>query len=172
VIVETQLQIEFGGLPKAQIFRGEVEFSASSVISGSVLYFSLVVENYGTAPLRTTGPTSGYVYESMSINANALGEYEEDGAWRVGVNCQTCKIDFPWRWALGTPEDLTLIPDENGNPQYYLMPGHLVVVSGGIVLDDVIPSRNPQYFWAGLIHENVAVINNRVDQEFVEILAP
>ncbi len=172
VEVETQLLIANGGLPRAQIYRGEVEFSASSVISGSVLSFSLVVENYGTAPLRTTGPASGYVYESMSTNANTLGEYEEAGAWRVGLNCQTCKSDYPWRWALGTPDALTLIPDESGNPQYYLMPGETVVVTGSIVLDEVIPSLNPQYFWAGLIHENVAVVNNRIDQELVTIVAP
>ena len=172
VEVETQLLIANGGLPRAQIYRGEVEWSASSVISGSVFSFSLVVENYGTAPLRTTGPASGYVYESMSVNANTLGEYEEAGAWRVGINCQTCKSDYPWRWALGDPDNLSLIPDEHGNPQYYLMPGETVVVTGSIVLDEVIPSLNPQYFWAGLIHENVAVVNNRIDQELVTIVTP
>lgn len=172
VAVETQLLIANGGLPRAQIYRGEVEFSASSVISGNVLSFNLVVENYGTAPLRTTGPASGYVYPSMSVNANTLGEYEEAGAWRVGINCQTCKSDYPWRWALGNPDALTLIPDENGRPHYYLMPGETAVVTGSIVLDEVIPSLNPQYFWAGLIHENVAVVNNRIDQELVTIVAP
>jgi hypothetical protein len=172
VAVETQLLIANGGLPRAQIFRGDVEFSATSVISGSVLYFQLVVENYGSAPLRTTGPASGFIYESMSLNANSLGAYEESGAWRVGINCQTCKSDFPWRWALGAAETLTLIPDADGNPHYYLMPGQMAVVTGGIVLDEVIPSRNPQYFWAGLIHEDVRVVNNRIDQALVEIIAP
>jgi hypothetical protein len=172
VSVETRLQIVNGGLPRAEISRGEVQFSSTSVISGTTLYFELVVDNYGSAPLRTTGPASGFVYESMALNANSLGEYEESGAWRVGLHCQTCKSDYPWRWALGTPDTLTLIPDSNGNPQYYLMPGQRAVITGGIVLDEVVPSRNPQDFWAGLIHEDVEVVNNRVDPRAIEIVAP
>jgi len=39
-------------------------------------------------------------------------------------------------------------------------------------LDRVIPSLNPQYFWAGLIHERVEVVNNRVDQELITIVEP
>ena len=46
------------------------------------------------------------------------------------------------------------------------------VVTGGVVLDEVVPSLNPQYFWAGLIHENVAVVNNRIGQNLVTIRAP
>ncbi len=172
VRVQTQLAIAHGGLPRAEIVLGDVRWSSSSVIVGDVLSFTLVVENYGSAPLRTTGPEPGYTYDSMSANANALGAYEEAGAWRIGIMCQTCKSDYPWRWALGTPDTLTLIPDSNGRPQYYLMPGQTAVVTGGIALDDVVPSLNPQYFWAGLIHENVAVVNNRIGQELVTILAP
>jgi len=42
------------------------------------------------------------------------------------------------------------------------------------VLKDVIPARNPQYFWAGLIHEAVEVsaVNNRVDPLYVTIVTP
>lgn len=172
VRVQTELAIAHGGLPRAEIVLGEVRFSASSIVVGDVLSFTLVVENYGTAPLRTTGPEPGYIYESMGANANALGAYEQAGAWRIGIMCQTCKSDYPWRWALGTAATLTLIPDSNGRPQYYLMPGQTAVVTGGVALDDVVPSLNPQYFWAGLIHENVAVVNNRIGQELVTILAP
>jgi hypothetical protein len=35
-----------------------------------------------------------------------------------------------------------------------------------------VPSRNPQYFWAGLIHEDVEVVNERVGPELVEIMEP
>jgi hypothetical protein len=36
------------------------------------------------------------------------------------------------------------------------------------------PPRNPLYFWAGLIHEDVEIsaVNNRVDPEFVTIQVP
>ena len=172
VQVTTQLAIAHGGLPRAEILLGDVRWSSSSVIVGNVLTFTLVVENYGTAPLRTTGPAPGYIYDSMLTNANALGAYEESGAWRIGLMCQTCKSDYPWRWALGTADNLTLIRDSNDRPQYYLMPGQTAVVTGGVVLDEVVPSLNPQYFWAGLIHENVAVVNNRIGQNLVTILAP
>jgi hypothetical protein len=168
----TTLTIRLSGLPRAEILLGQVEWSSSSVIQGQTLYFTLTVENYGTAPLRTSGPPSGYVYASMSENANTLGQYEQPGVWRAAVMCQTCESDYPWRWALGTPEQLTLIPDEKGRPQYYLLPGQSVTVTGGIVLDRIVESLNPQYFWAGLIHEfvGIAPINNRVDQEFVMIV--
>jgi hypothetical protein len=170
----SQLSLANGGLPRAEIVGGDVRWSSSTVILGDTLYFSLTVDNYGTAPLRTSGPWSGFVYDSMAANANTLGEFEEDGAWRVGLMCQTCISDYPWRWAVGTPDALTLIPDAAGNDQYYVLPGQRVTVTGGVVLDKVIPSRNPQYFWAGLIHENVAIaaVNNRVDPEFVTILSP
>jgi hypothetical protein len=38
------------------------------------------------------------------------------------------------------------------------------------VLDKIIPSRNPQYFWAGLIHEDVTVVNGGVDPHFITIV--
>ncbi|MEP7359228.1 MAG: hypothetical protein ABI847_18395 [Anaerolineales bacterium] len=170
--VESQLTIFDGGLPRAEISLGQVDFSATTLVKGQVLTFRLVVENYGTAPLRTTGPFSGWVYDSMNTNANALGDYEQSGAWRIGLHCESCETDYPWRWALGTAENLTLIPDSKGHPQYYLMPGQKVVVTGGLVLDRVIPSLNPQYFWVGLIHERVEVVNNRVDQELITIVEP
>jgi hypothetical protein len=171
-LVETQLQIVNGGHPRAEILLGEVEFSSTSIILGQVLSFRLVVENYGTAPIRTTGPPAGYAYESMAVNANTLGEFEESGAWRVGIDCQTCARDYPWRWALGDSQTLTLIPDSNGDPQYYLLPGQRAVITGSVVLDEIVPSRNPQAFWAGLIHEDVEVVNNGVDPESIEIIEP
>src|SRR5574341_227572 len=165
------LTITLGGLPRADILNGEVEWSATTVLLGETLYFTLTVENYGTAPIRTSGPTPGTVYGSMDENYNTLGAYFQSGAWRVGIMCDTCLNDYPWRWGLGTPESLTLIPDESGKPQYYLMPGQRATVTGGVVLDHIIESRNPQYFWAGLIHADVEIapINNRVKPNRVKI---
>jgi hypothetical protein len=172
VTLENQLTIANGGLPRAEISLGQVEFSSHSLVKGETLTFRLVVENYGTAPLRTTGPYSGWIYDSMNTNYNALGKFDESGAWRIGLHCQTCQTDYPWRWALGTPETLTLIPDSMGRPQYYLMPGQKAEITGGVVLDKIVPSLNPQYFWAGLIHENVDVPNNRVDAQLITIVGP
>jgi len=165
------LTIANGGLPRAEILNGAVDFSATTLVLGQTLYFTLTVENYGTAPIRTSGPDSGWIYDSMSTNANTLGHYDESGAWRVGIDCDTCIRDYPWRWALGTSQTLTPLI-ENGQTHYYLMPGQRATVTGGIVLDNIVESRNPQYFWAGLIHEDVEIspVNNDVGREFITIV--
>ena len=167
---EGQVSIVLGGLPRAQIVLGQVQWSGDQVLFGQPLTFTLVVENYGTAPLRTSGPDSGWVYTSMAQQANTIGQYQQSGAWRIGIHCDTCQTDYPWRWALGKTSELKMIPDSNGRPQYYLMPKQRVEVTGGIVLDKIIASRNPQFFWAGLIHEDVAVVNDRVDPNRVTIV--
>ncbi|MGH2522630.1 MAG: hypothetical protein ACRDH2_09015, partial [Anaerolineales bacterium] len=174
IAVTNTLTIQDGGLPRADIFNGEVEWSATTLRIGQTLYFTLTVENYGTAPIRTSGPPPGTVYTSMQANANTLGEYVQSGAWRVGIHCETCISDYPWRWALGTSDNLTMILDEEGQPQYYLMPGQRATVTGGVVLDQIVESRNPQYFWAGLIHEDVEIspVNNRVKPNFVRLEKP
>ena len=168
---ETTITLKNSGLPRAEIHNGDVQFSDTTVVIGQTLYFTVTVENYGTAPLRTSGPYSGWVYDSMETNPNTLGYYEESGAWRVGIDCDSCIRDYPWRWALGTPQTLTALT-ENGQSHYYLMPGERAVVTGGIVLDKIIEARNPQYFWAGLIHEDVEIsnINNRVDPHLITIV--
>jgi hypothetical protein len=168
--VTTTLTIQDGGLPRAEILNGEVKFSATTLVFGETLYFTMTVENYGNSPIRTSGPPSGTIYQSMRENANTLGEYDQSGVYRVGLMCQTCKSDFPWRWALGTPDTLTQKVDENGHTQYYLMPGQRVTITGGVVLDQIVESRNPQNFWGGLIHEDVAMVNNGVDPQAITIV--
>lgn len=173
---EGRLTIKDGGVPYAEILAqpvgDTVHFSAETVLIGDVLMFELTVENYGDAPIRTTGPAPGYIYDQDQLYSST-GYYVESGAWRVGINCDTCLTDYPWRWGLGSQDDLTLI-ESNGQPHYYLMPGQRAVVSGGIRLLNVIEARNPQEFWAGLIHEDVRITdnNNRVDPHWIEILLP
>jgi hypothetical protein len=169
---ESEVTIQFGGMPLAEIVGqpvgDTVNFSAETVIVGDVLTFELTVENYGDAPIRTTGPAPGYVYEQGETFASS-GYYEESGAWRVGIHCQTCLTDYPWRWALGTPETLTAI--ETGDEvEYYLMPGERAVVTGGVRLTNIIKARNPQQFWAGLIHEDVEIVDQAVDPHWIEIV--
>ncbi len=169
VRLTTPLTIAQGGLPRGEIVLGQVTFSSEFVRLDDTLYFTLTVQNYGTAPLRTTGPEPGFVYSSMTENYNNTGYLQESGAFRVGIMCDTCLNDFPWRWAIGKVDGLTMIPDSQGRPQYYLEPGKVSVVTGGVVLDQIVTSRNPQYFWAGLIQEDVAIYNNRADPHQIEI---
>jgi hypothetical protein len=169
-----RLTLADGGIPFAEIMAqpvgDTVRFSSETVLIGDVLTFELTVWNYGEAPIRTTGPEPGYVYEQSDTYAST-GFYTESGAWRVGIHCDTCLTDYPWRWALGAQQDLTPI-ESDGQTHYYLMPGQRAVISGGIRLTNIVESRNPQEFWAGLIHEDVGITenNNRVDPHWIEIV--
>lgn len=162
-----ELEIDYGGVPRADIVNATVEFDDTTVVLGETLYFTLTVENYGAAPIRTTGPAPGFVY-AQDENANTHGWFDESGAWRVGIDCDVCIRDYPWRWALGDVSELTRIGDH-----YYLMPGQRATIRGGITITSE-PARNPLYFWAGLIHEDVEIsnVNNRVDPHFVTIVTP
>lgn len=172
VMREGEVTIQFGGMPLAEIVGqpvgDTVTFSAETVVVGDVLTFELTVENYGDAPIRTSGPAPGYVYEQGQTFASS-GYYEESGAWRVGIHCQTCLTDYPWRWALGTPDTLTAIESDQ-EVEYYLMPGERAVVTGGVRLLNIIEARNPQQFWAGLIHEDVEIVDQAVDPHWIEIV--
>jgi hypothetical protein len=122
------------------------------------------VQNYGTTPIRTSGPEPGTVYDS-DWNYNTLGWHTESGAWRVAIGYENELSNYPYRWAVGNTVDLEKIGD-----YYYLMPGERAVVSGSIRIVGPFGERNPQPIWAGLIHEDVEIsqFNNRVDpREFL-----
>ena len=63
---------------------------------------------------------------------------------------------LPWRWAIGSPDQLTKV-DRDGETLWYLMPGKQATVWGAIHMTTLIPSRNPQECWAALIHEDVDI---------------
>lgn len=163
VQVQSHLTIQYGGVPRADIISpavgDTVQFSATAVTLCDTLQFTLTVRNYGTTPIRTTGPAPGTVYDS-TWNYNTLGWETESGAWRVAIGYENELKDYPYRWAIGNLEDLEKIGD-----YYYLMPGRQAVVTGGIRVVDVFGERNPQPVWAGLIHEDVEIaqFNTRVD---------
>lgn len=132
-----------------------LSLSGVTVPVGDMLVFKLTVWNYGSTPIRTTGPPPGTVYQQTQLDAS-VGEYQQAGAWRVGIQCETSELSYPWRWAIGTEDDLTTEVDpRTGNTYSYLMPGERSVVWGGIRMTDLIETFNPQDCWAGLIHERV-----------------
>ncbi len=144
--------------------------TAITMRAGDLLVFKLTVNNYGDVPLRTTGPMPGTVYQ-QDQRASALGWLEESGAWRVGIDCDTAASDYPWRWAIGSAEDLVAEADPaTENTYFYLMPGENTVVWGAIRMTEVNDARNPQYCWAGLIHEDVEVANPRVGPREIELV--
>lgn len=161
--VEDSLTLQYGGVPRAEIISppvgDTVEFSTTAVPLCESVTITLTVQNYGTTPIRTTGPAPGTVYDS-DWNYNTLGWHTESGAWRVAIGYENEISNYPYRWALGDLEDLEKIGDH-----YYLMPGERAVVTGTIRLVGPFGERNPQPVWGGLIHEDVEIsqFNNRVD---------
>lgn len=143
-------------------FSKDLGFSAISMTVGDMLVFKLTVSNYGKVAIRTSGPWPGTVYDSDQV-WGASGIYEQSGSFRVGIMCSTSETNWPWRWSIGSPETLTKeVDSQNGNTYYYLPAGAQSEVWGAIHMKNLIKARNPQQCWAGLIHEDVAVVNQRV----------
>ncbi len=139
---------------------------------GDMLVFKVTVSNIGSVPVRTTGPEPGTVY-TWDQNASTLGWFEEAGAWRIGIDCETAPRDYPWRWGLGNQENLIeRVDPANGVSYYYLPAGEQVVVWGAIRMTE-LEVVNPQACWAGLIHESVAVseFNSRVGSRQIDLVA-
>jgi hypothetical protein len=150
----------------------DLGFRAITIPQGDLLAFRLTVDNYGRVPIRTSGPWPGTVYQWDQV-WGAMGVYEQSGAWRVGINCSTTSLPWPWRWAIGTPDQLEQVVDEaSGNTYYYLPPGQKSEVWGAVRMTELVRARNPQQCWAGLIHEDVEVTarNSRVGARDVTLI--
>ena len=140
---------------------------------GQMLAFRLTVDNYGDVPIRTSGPPPGTVYQQDQL-AGSLGMFDESGAWRVGIQCETSTSSFPYRWAIAADEYLVSEVDEaSGNTYSYLPPKTRAVVWGAVHFVEA-KARNPQNCWAGLIHEDVAISlrNNHVGMRSIMIVDP
>ena len=180
VRVTRQLTIEEGGKPRAEIAQGEIHWEGElnrvvSVALGGKLCFTTTVTNVGTVPIRTSGPLPGQVYK-FSENFNTLAaqghddRYQQAGVWRFGINFDTAESDFPFRWAVGRTQDLEKRVID-GKEQWYLLPGKSGEVSGCIIIDKK-PWVGTNFWWGGLIHESVAVVNNYVARISVDVGTP
>lgn len=170
--VQDELTIQFGGVPRVRVVSppaGQtVAWETTAVPVCGVLNFSVTVENYGTTPIRTSGPPPGTMYDS-DWNYNTLGWFTEPGAFRLGIGFENELTNYPFRWALGSAEDLEVIDGFS-----YLMPGERATVTGSIRMVDDFGDRNPQTVWAGLIHEDVQVVTfyERVDPQAITVDLP
>ena len=180
VRVTRELTIAEGGKPRADVAQGEINWQGemNRVVStplGDKLCFSAIVTNEGTVPIRTTGPWPGQEYQ-FTENYNTLAAqgneewFQQAGVWRFGINYDTTGIDFPYRWAVGRPEDLEMRLID-GREQWYLLPGKSGEVSGCIVMDEE-PPIGTNFWWGGLIHEFVGVENNYIDRISVDVGTP
>jgi hypothetical protein len=98
--------------------------------------------------------------------------YEQAGAWRFGIRFDTSELDFPYRWAVGRPDELRCEVIE-GQEQCFLDPGRRGTVSGCIELVGPFP-RNQIFAWGGLIHQWVGVSddNNYIDRVLIHVGEP
>lgn len=152
----------------------DLTLTAITMPIGDMLVFRLTVNNYNDVPIRTTNPPPGTVYQQEQSSAS-LGMFESPGAWRVGIQCETSAASFPYRWALGSKDDLLMIPDpQNGTPYYYVPPNTQVVVWGAVRFTKIQQRQNPQTCWAGLIQEDVEVSlrNSFVGAREIELVDP
>ncbi len=168
VVATDTVSIINAGMPSAYIYNGTVEYSSSTLVLSDTLCFTMTIENDSRTPIRTTGPWPGTTYRTDQ-NFNTLGYSEESGVFRVGLNYDTSLRDYPFRWGIGKPDiDLVKIGES-----WYLPPHARSLVTGCVQIVDM-PPRNPLYYWAGLIHEDVEIasVNNRVDPEYIKIWEP
>jgi hypothetical protein len=140
---------------------------------GDMLVFALTVENYGDVAIRTAGSPPGTVFD-WTQRAATFDEFDESGAWRVGIDCDTAMSDYPWRWRLGGDDDLATVVDPNDGEIYYYLPAGARAVIWGAIRMTEIEARNPQNCWAGLIHEDVGIsqLNGYVGPRRVELVDP
>ena len=174
-VITGSLAIREGGVPRADIVAADVDFynpeTGDMVVPvGATLAFTLTVENFGSVPIRTTGPGSGAHYRGDE-NFNTKEFYESSGAWRVGIDYEgNPSYAYPYRWAVGNLEELEQ-RNINDNVEYFLMPGQRAVVTGSIQLLEAPANRDSVTFWAGLIHEHVSIdtFNDYVDPQPIRI---
>ncbi len=166
----TDYQSEGDRLPRPEGVASDL--STVTVAQGDLLVFKLTVRNYGSTPVRTAGPFPGTVYQYEQV-ASTLGAFEEAGAWRVGIKCESSLSDFPWRWAIAPLDQLETVYDETTDrTYYYLPPGGRAEVWGAVRMTTILEAANPQDCWAGLIHERVAIpaFQNQVGRREVKIV--
>jgi hypothetical protein len=187
VVVSSTLTIKDGGKPRADVVNGTI-FWGDAVRSlegtelymplGATLCFTTYIENYGDVPIRTSGPPSGTYYRSdqnyntLAVETGDDSFYEQPGVWRFGIRFDTSNLDFPYRWAIGKPDELRCEIIE-GYEQCFLDAGQRGTVSGCVELVGPFP-RNQVYAWGALIHQWVGISaeNNNVDRVLIHIGEP
>ena len=185
VRVTRHLTIEEGGVPRADVVQGEIDWvgeanRVASVPLGHSLCFKAIVKNEGEVPIRTNGPWPGQEYRFLkefipeTFNSIAAlpenrGKYwfEQPGVFRFGINFSTTGYPYPFRWAIGRQEDLERLEFE-GQDGWYLMPGNSGRVDGCILFEGRPPGGNVLW-WGGLIHEAYGHPNDFIDRITVNV---
>ena len=185
VRVTRDLTIESGGIPRADVVQGEIDWEGevnrvASIPLGQKLCFKTIIKNEGKVPIRTNGPWPGQEYlfaksfipetfNSIAARPENLGKYwfEQPGVFRFGINFSTTGYPYPFRWAIARQEDLEYLEFE-GQGGWYLMPGKSGRVNGCIRFEGRPPGGNVLW-WGGLIHEAYGHPNDYIDRITVNV---
>ncbi len=156
--VRGELTIENGGVPQVEVVNRAAVWSARTLPLGGTLTFTCTVRNIGKVGVRTKGPEPGTTY-TTSENFNSKEMYEEPGIFRLGLDYEgnSSGRTYPFRWQLGRDDELTIVDGEK-----YLMPGQAVEIVGHLHIVDK-PVVVAPYHWLGLIHEQVWIVEDRVE---------
>ena len=118
-----------------------VTFSPMTLSVGDLLNVSITIRNDGAIALDTQGPDPGFVYDEGQSFASR-GFPAIANKHRVGIDFDgRAGIDHPYRWGFGTA----------------LAPGESRAITGAIR----IAAAQSRDYWAGLVHEYVAWIQDR-----------
>jgi hypothetical protein len=163
-VARGQLTIENGGVPRVEVVNRSADWSATTVPLGGTLTFTCTVRNIGKVGVRTKGPEPDTTY-TTSENFNSKGMYEEPGIFRLGLDYEgnSSGRTYPFRWQLGRDDELTVV-----DGQKYLMPGQTATIVGHIQIIDK-PVKVAPYYWLGLIHEQVWIVEDRVEPVSITI---
>jgi hypothetical protein len=187
VVASSTLTIVDGGKPRAEVVNGTIHWGGAVrslegtemyIPLGATLCFTTYIENYGRVPIRTSGPPSGAHYRSdqnyntLAVESGEESWHQQAGVWRFGINFDISDTDFPYRWAVGNPDELRCEMIE-GHEQCFLDAGQRGTVPGCVEMVGPFP-RDAIFAWGGLIHEYVGISaeNNSVDTLLVHIDEP
>jgi hypothetical protein len=144
--------IAVNALPEPMPQIVQVKLTPTILNSGDRLNVSITVKNNSDQPLPTQGPDPGFVYEEGDT-FYTRGFPDVLDAYRVGIDFTgRTGWDHPYRWGFGAP----------------LAPGETRTITGAIRL------RHTQFvdYWAGLVRERIAWLQDHKGIQRVAVRAP
>ncbi|MEW5718249.1 MAG: DUF362 domain-containing protein, partial [Chloroflexota bacterium] len=127
-----------------------VTFTPTTVSVGQALAVSITVRNDSIITLPTQEPNPGFVYDEGD-SFESRGFPATSGNYRVGIEFDNrTGLDHPYRWGFGTP----------------LAPGETRTITGTIRMKNA----RTQNYWAGLVQEYVAWIQDRQGAQAITVV--
>ncbi len=150
-VLSQPLTIADGGVPLAHIVSATI--SPATIPLSGTLRVEVIVENVGTVAIRSQGPYSGTVYTNAE-NYNSKGFYENPGVFRVCADYEGNPAGaYPFRWGLSGDK---------------LAPGERQTIVGYIQITSPT-TKGSLYFWTGLVHEQVAIVDDKVKPTLITV---